>query len=1023
MFRAVEAGLVRLSAHTPVASPPRLPDPERTGPEAAIAQREWIRTIWDHSDLAAAIAAAAPALAGRIAAIGAGAVTEPKQIRRAALALLRYRLRSESRATPFGLFAGIAPVHFASHPIANIGTAHQVIVRPDAILLHRIITELEHDLLPDLTVMANNLAAVQGERLVLLSHADSDESGPVAVSFRWTRAVESALRWAEDPIRFADLAAKLTAEFPRTPPDTITAMLRTMVVQGALITALRAPMTEADPLERLLNELKATTMASQHPLAAATRTAHQLLSSIQDFQSSGPSRPLLREAGELLGAAPHRPAFAIDLRIDAQLSLPPTVVAEAEHAATELQRLTRFPEGFPSWTAYHHQFLERYGLGQVVRVRELTDPVAGLGFPAGFRDSLFAGSEPPATNRDRALLRLAHEAVAGGRIEIDLAATATEIEGIAVASPTAPPHVGIAFHLRAADLDALAADRFTLVVEGAGRAVGTTEGRFLHLLDQADRDRIAQRWGELPTATLGASHVQLSGPPLWASTANVGRVPPVLPDLLALGEYPTEQRGALSLEDLAVTADAERLYLVNLATGGIVEPMVPNAVEPAIRLHPMQRFLAELPRAASSVYAMFDWGAAAALPVLPRVRSGRSILTVARWKITTRQLPAKDRSWSAWTAAWQQLQHGLQIPRILFLGDSDIRIRIDTADNAHLALMRHELDRHQAVVLREAPTDAELGWIGGRAHEITLPLARVAPPKPRPRHLELEAPLRPATVADEQLPGAGSWLYAKVYTHPGRFNDLLDQHLNALHATWPEAPEWWFIRYKDPLPHLRLRYRLTDNTGYGAAVERLGAWAANLRRRGLISRLQLDTYMPETGRYGHGKAMRAAETVFAADTAAALAQIRHAATAPAITQALCAASLIDLVIAFTGSVDAGMDWLVDHVDRSGPPLDRDAAATLAGFLDPGSGSPTRLAAAASASGVLDAWQDRRRAVAAYRRELLINGRGDLDAVLSSLLHLHYIRAIDIDPESERACLRLARAAALAWRSRNRRSRT
>ncbi|MDA1359737.1 lantibiotic dehydratase [Glycomyces luteolus] len=1019
MFRAVEAGLVRLSAHTPIASQPRLPDAERTGPEAAAAQREWIRTVWGHGHLATAIEAAAPALAGRIEAICADKVTEPQQIRRAALALLRYRLRSESRATPFGLFAGIAPVHFAPQPIANIGAAHWAIVRPDARLLHQIITELEHDLLPDLAVMANNLAAVQGERLVLLSQADSDEPGPGVVSLRWTRAVETAMRWAEDPIRFADLAVKLTAEFPRTLQDAITAMLRSMVAQGALITALRTPMAEADPLELFLDELDAADLASPHPLVEATRTAHRLLSSIQDLTGRGPAQLPLREAAEVLGAESHRPAFAIDLRIDAQLGLPPSVVAEAEHAATELQRLTRFPEGFPSWTAYHHQFLERYGLGQVVRVRELTDPVAGLGFPSGFRDSLFAKSEPWATDRDRALLQLAHEAVAQGRMEIDL--DAADTERIAVASPTAPPHVGIAFHLRAADLDALATSRFTLVVEGAGRAVGTTEDRFLHLLDQADRDRIAALWGQLPTAAVGASHVQLSGPPLWASTANVGRVPQALPDLLALGEYPTEQRGALRLDDLAVTADAERLYLVNLADGGIVEPMVPNAIEPAIRLHPMQRFLAELPRATSSVYAMFDWGGAAALPVLPRVRSGRSILTAARWKITARQLPAKDRPWSEWTAAWRQLQRDLQIPSTLYLGDSDIRVRIDTADDAHLALLRHELDRHQTVILREAPTEAELGWISGRAHEITLPLAATAPPKPRPRHLE--GPLQPATVADEQLPGAGSWLYAKVYSHPGRFNDLLDGHLDALHGTWPETPEWWFIRYKDPLPHLRLRYRLTEATGYGSAVERLGAWAADLRRRGLISRLQLDTYVPETGRYGHGGAMQAAEEVFAADTAAALAQIRHAAKAPVITQALCAASLIDLVIAFTGSVDAGMNWLFDHVDRSGPPLDRDAVATLASLLDTEAGDPTRLTASASASGVLDAWQHRSRAVATYRLELLINGRGDLDAVLSSLLHLHYIRAIDIDPESERACLRLARAAALAWRSRNRRSRT
>src|SRR5690606_31154112 len=242
-------------------------------------------------------------------------------------------------------------------------------------------------------------------------------------------------------------------------------------------------------------------------------------------------------------------------------------------------------------------------------------------------------------------------------------------------------------------------------------------------------------------------------------------------------------------------------------------PIAPNAIEPVARLHPLQRFLTELPRARSSVYAEFDWGAAAALSTLPAVRSGRTILAPARWRITGDLLPGKQRPWAEWAAAWNQVRHARRIPRHVYLGDSDVRNRIDLEAPGHLALLREQLGSGTAV-LREAPGESDWDWIGGRAHEITIPLAaRTAPAPARPLTV-----LRPAAADDEHLPGTGGWLYAKIYTSPQHLDDLLSAHLSALLGAWPKPPEWWFLRYRDPAAHLRLRIRLSEATGYGTAT-------------------------------------------------------------------------------------------------------------------------------------------------------------------------------------------------------------
>ncbi|MFB9965112.1 lantibiotic dehydratase C-terminal domain-containing protein [Sinosporangium siamense] len=68
--------------------------------------------------------------------------------------------------------------------------------------------------------------------------------------------------------------------------------------------------------------------------------------------------------------------------------------------------------------------------------------------------------------------------------------------------------------------------------------------------------------------------------------------------------------------------------------------------------------------------------------------------------------------------------------------------------------------------------------------------------------------------------------------------------------------------------------------------------------------------------------------------------------------------------------------------------------------------------------IADAWARRADAAADYSRNLT-GGRSETAGTIRSLLHMHHIRCIGIDPMSERTCYRLARAIALAWTSRRR----
>lgn len=824
----------------------------------------------------------------------------------------------------------------------------------------------------------------------------------------------------------SDLADKIAVEVPGATRTQVEQLLATLVAQRVLLTTLHPPMEATDPLDHVIEQLAAAEPHQAHgetmPRLRAVRDEL-----VDHGRATSPSkRRAARTAATQQMAAIHtqpEPQLAVDSRAAEAVQLPPSVAREAETAAAALVALSPHPYGNPAWHAYHTRFLERYGSGTIVPLFELTNAEAGLGFPAGYRG---ASAQPPVqalTERDRTLLRLAQQAAFAHEPEVLLdderLAALTAQEGDA--APDVVPHTELRFQLQAPTTQALLDEKFTLVVTGAARQAGTLTGRFLHLFDRPDRERMVQALSALPTSVPGARLAQVACPPLAARTQHVARAPAVFPRI-ALGEHPADTQGAIALQDLAVTADHRRLWLVSVSRGCVVEPVMLNAVEFRRAIHPLARFLCEITNARAASCKPFEWGAAETLPFRPRLRYRRTVLAPARWNLTARDLPGREAAWPEWEQAWSKLRSRLNLPDATFLGEQDQGLRLDLSEPAHTALLRRHLNRTGHAELTESPDAREHGWIDGRAHEIVLPMATTRPAAAPPPTLR-PGPI-PITRHRGHTPGDSPWLYARLYAHPDRHDDILTAHLPALLEDWREGPAqgWWFVRYHEPEPHLRLRLRLHDADRYGAAAQRLGAWSNQLMNRGLLQRLVLDTYYPETGRFGTGLSLQAAEQVFAADSAAVLAQLAVTTRgARPHRNALTTASFVDLAAAFTGGLGPAMDWFVNHPPKRACPRPlREVRDEVLRLADPDQGTAD-VNALSGGQALLHAWQRRRVALATYRARLAESGGPDVDQVLASLLHLHHTRMVGIDPDGEGTCLRFARAAALSWKARKERS--
>jgi len=115
------------------------------------------------------------------------------------------------------------------------------------------------------------------------------------------------------------------------------------------------------------------------------------------------------------------------------------------------------------------------------------------------------------------------------------------------------------------------------------------------------------------------------------------------------------------------------------------------------------------------------------------------------------------------------------------------------------------------------------------------------------------------------FPG-GEWLYFEIYCHPARTDQILRNPVSLfLKEIRKQIRKWFFIRYDDPKPHIRLRLRLKEPSEAYQIIERLKSLLEPDCTKSLISDIQIKTYYRETERYGANR-MELVEQLFFADS-------------------------------------------------------------------------------------------------------------------------------------------------------------
>lgn len=257
------------------------------------------------------------------------------------------------------------------------------------------------------------------------------------------------------------------------------------------------------------------------------------------------------------------------------------------------------------------------------------------------------------------------------------------------------------------------------------------------------------------------------------------------------------------------------------------------------------------------------------LSYYPRVRYQQAILHLACWHLQEKQLEAIfAKGEGSPLLRLKQLAASLRWPRHIALTQNDQQLVFDLEREAHLHLLLESIKGKAKVRIQEFPfTAAENQLVTDAAGQPYVHQFITAVYQERAVYHPLPILSAPRRKSQKRTFAPGEeWLYFKIYCHPSRSNQLLVQTLLPLcHKLQQEGAvtQWYFVRYRDPDYHLRLRLKVP--AGAGQVMEQVSSKLSGLLRQGLVQDLQLAVYEQELERYGP-ELIEAAEQVFWANS-------------------------------------------------------------------------------------------------------------------------------------------------------------
>jgi thiopeptide-type bacteriocin biosynthesis protein len=863
--------------------------------------RTRLRRLLQRPEVMQALAVASPSLQAGIAIWNND--PECKKGIQAERSLVRYFMRMAGRATPFGLFSGCsvgsmrsdAPTELTLAPRHSYRTA----TRLDFDYLFALTSELRRnrDLQLEMQYGWNSslCAIADGWHYVESRIAGTSRSHHL-VKIANDKYLQCILAYAKpghrgffelaNAIRFCDESESLMDE-------EIKDYIHELIDSDILVPDILPLLTGRSALEDLLDQLSA--FPSAHNLRATLASVQASLFSF-DCRPFGVTADDYESIGKELDALPAKVERARLLQVDMfkpvkHANLSQDILSEIYETLDILASVATIEE--PSdLKRFRDAFTARYEQ-EWVSLTEALDLEVGIGYgrmPSSDGSPLLkelqitdlqSSSGLNLNEFQLFLLQKVLDCSVAGKSELEL--QMADFSKKNNLDHVLPESFAVMASLVASSAESLKRGDFELIFKGG---VGPSCARMLGRFCSADRDlemlvRSALREEEAQDPDAVYAEI------VYLPEGRIGNIlcRPVLRDyeITHLGRSGAPSNRQLAADDLLVSVRGAEIVLFSKTLRRRVIPRMSSAHGyNRASLSAIYRFLCDLQSQGGFQVPNFNWGGLAKLKTLPRVRIGRVILACAQWRISgsERKLLCDLDRYAAFVKL-KEMQRELGLPRWVLLSEHDNTLPVDLENPLSVDSFLHLLKRTPEATLVEMYPQPNRQCVsgpeGGYLHELLIPLSRKrsAPQADAATSSQLSGFLRDATIgcsvqhASRVFPPESDWKFIKVYGGTSSLDDILVRELGPLLFSLSASREisrWFFVRYSDPEPHLRLRLQMSDGNASSSLTNALKVLFSGKR----TWKIQIDTYRREIERYGGLQATLRSEDIFCADSDAVL---------------------------------------------------------------------------------------------------------------------------------------------------------
>ena len=337
-----------------------------------------------------------------------------------------------------------------------------------------------------------------------------------------------------------------------------------------------------------------------------------------------------------------------------------------------------------------------------------------------------------------------------------------------------------------------------------------------------------------------------------------------------LGQASVPKSNQIPINDLLVSVRGNKVILQSKKTGKKVIPRLSTAHNYHKGL-PIYKFLCDLQFQEQELRVFWNW-----FPFdqeetfLPRVEYKNIILFRAQWRFKQDDYPEILKKETNILTFFNKLRENWNIPKYTVVQQGDIELFIDF-DNPYCLQHLWQTFKKRDLILSEFYSESHNCFIedNGKkyAHEIILPLKKTIMTERSSSDLTANQ----STLLQRDFPIGSSWLYTKIYTGNKTGDTLLADTILPLAKDLLKngiIDKWFFIRYNDPDPHLRIRfYNGSKSDFWKETLDLLNRKINPYIQEGTVSKIVVDTYQREIERYG-ANTMELSEAFFHSDSSA-----------------------------------------------------------------------------------------------------------------------------------------------------------